>query len=171
MLKPNNLHFLTLLVLTVTLIFSPIFLLKKEKVMADEFFITDKMNEGEFSTFPIYQETTLLPLTSPILREDSEKIKRIKVLVTAYSSSVWETQGDPFITASGNKVRDGIVANNKYPFGTKVRFPEIYGDKIFIVEDRMHSRKGPYQFDIWMDSYEKAKNFGAKIVEAEIFID
>ena len=139
--------------------------------MADEFLVITEITEEEILNLSIYQETTLLSLSSPPSHKESDILKRVQVVVTAYSSSVWETQGDPFITASGNRVRDGIVANNKYPFGTKIRFPEIYGDRIFIVEDRMNWKKGPYQFDIWMDSYQKAKNFGAKIVEAEIFIN
>lgn len=110
------------------------------------------------------QENSLLAISSP----KPQAVKTIKVIATAYSSSIWETDDTPYLTAACTMVREGVVANNKYPFKTKVRFPEIYGDKVFVVEDRMHWKKGPYQFDIWMDSYEKAKDFGVKIIEAEI---
>ena len=168
MSKNNNLYFLAFLVLIVTLVFSPIFLLKK-KAMADEFLIiTEITTEREISNLSIYQETTLLPLASPPSYKDSDVSKKIKVIVTAYSSSIWETQGDPFITASGNRVRDGIVANNLLSFGTKIRLPEIFGDKVFIVEDRMNSRKGHYHIDVWFPSRELALNFGSKLTEMEI---
>ncbi len=95
-------------------------------------------------------------------------VKKMPVIVTAYSSTPWETWGNPFVTAAGTWVKDGIIANNYLPFGTKVRIPEIYGDKIFIVEDRMHSRKGYYHVDIWFSSYYEAKEFGVKKTYIEI---
>lgn len=94
--------------------------------------------------------------------------KKIKMVVTAYSSTPEQTDSTPFITASGKNVADGIVANNMLPFGTKIRIPEVYGDKIFVVEDRMHQRKGKYHLDIWFPEYSQAKNFGAKIIYIEV---
>lgn len=90
------------------------------------------------------------------------------MVVTAYSSSLWETDDDPNITASGTLVRSGVVANNLLPFDTKVRIPKLYGDRIFIVEDRMNSRKDSYQLDIWFPSYWEAKKFGVKTLNVEI---
>ena len=89
-------------------------------------------------------------------------VGELQVKVTSYSSTVEETDSDPFITASGKHVRDGTVANNLLPFGTKVMFPEIFGDKVFIVEDRMNPRVGIYSFDIWSSSTQVAINFGVK---------
>ncbi|MCL5257969.1 MAG: 3D domain-containing protein, partial [Patescibacteria group bacterium] len=83
----------------------------------------------------------------------------VRANVTAYSSSPDETGPTPFITASGLHVADGIVANNFLPFGTKVSFPGIYGDKIFVVEDRMSNRYST-RFDIWMSSKQQALDFG-----------
>ena len=97
-----------------------------------------------------------------------EVTKTVKMVITAYSSSEDQTDETPFITASGRRVADGIVANNMLPFGTKIRIPEIYGDKVFIVQDRMHSRKGKYHLDIWFPEYMQAKNFGATITEIEV---
>jgi 3D (Asp-Asp-Asp) domain-containing protein len=65
-------------------------------------------------------------------------------------------------------VRDGIVANNLLPFGAKVRMPELYGDKVFVVEDRMNRKKGDNHFDIWFPSHEEAENFGVKITYIEV---
>lgn len=95
-------------------------------------------------------------------------VRKLPVIVTAYSSTSWETDDDPFITAAGTMVREGIIANNLLPFGTKVRLPEIYGERVFTVEDRMNQRKGYYHFDIWFPSYWEAKEFGAKNTYIEV---
>ena len=113
--------------------------------------------EEAVSGIVIVEGTSLSPL-SPLPEPKIQK--RVKVLVTAYSSTVWETDDDPFITAAGTYVRDGIVANNLLPFGARIRIPEVYGDKIFVVEDRMHRRKSDYHFDIWFENAWEAKNFG-----------
>ena len=81
-----------------------------------------------------------------------EVVKTVRMVVTAYSSTVDQTDDTPLITASGKYVDDGIIANNMLPFGTKIRIPELYGDKIFTVQDRMHKRKGIYHADIWFSS-------------------
>ncbi|MBD3252034.1 hypothetical protein GF380_06350, partial [Candidatus Uhrbacteria bacterium] len=57
------------------------------------------------------------------------------VPMTAYTSRPEETDDTPFITADGSHVRDGIVAANFLPFGTKVRIPSLFGDQIFEVHD------------------------------------
>ncbi|MBU0646464.1 3D domain-containing protein [Patescibacteria group bacterium] len=92
----------------------------------------------------------------------------ITVPVTAYSSEPWQTDDTPFITASGTHVRDGIVAANFLPIGTQVRIPEVYGDKVFVVEDRMNPRYY-YHLDIWMSQTPEAKNFGRKHLKIEVF--
>jgi len=95
-------------------------------------------------------------------------IKKMKVVITGYSSTIWETDETPELTASGSVVREGIVANNGLSIGTKIKIPELYGDKIFVVEDRMNPRVGPYQVDVWFPDYFQAKNFGAKRTYIEI---
>ena len=117
--------------------------------------------------FSLVEKNTLTQISNPTLPE-YQVVKTISVVVTAYSSTPWETDGDPNITAAGTWVRDGIIANNLLPFGTKVKIPEIYGDKVFVVEDRMNSRKGYYHIDIWFPSYWEAKNFGAKRTYIEV---
>ncbi len=121
-----------------------------------------------FTTPIVIQKNSVLPVS----RVPEEKVvRKIKVITTAYSSTTWQTDDTPFITAAGTLVRDGVVANNLLPFGTKIRLPEIYGDKIFIVEDRMHSKKGYYHIDIWCDSYAEAKKYGAKPTYIEVLED
>jgi 3D (Asp-Asp-Asp) domain-containing protein len=103
------------------------------------------------------------------LAQNENYIKKY-LWVTAYSSSPDETDDDPFITATGKFVRDGFAATNILPFGTKIKIPSLFGDKIFTIEDRMHYRKTNV-VDIWMDSKEKALKFGARYVEIIIFKD
>lgn len=154
------------IVLGIFIVGVPIFELSLQKPEAD--LISDDLalalNQGELI---FLEENTLIPIANPF-EPEPKVVRKLPVVVTAYSSSVWETDDNPYITAAGTWVRDGIVANNKYPFGTKIRFPEIYGDKIFVVEDRMSWKKGNYHFDIWFPSYWEAKNFGAKITYIEI---
>ena len=94
--------------------------------------------------------------------------KTMYVTVTAYSSTKDQTDGDPYLTAVGTPVRDGIVAANFLPIGTAVRFPDKFGEKIFVVEDRMHEKYG-LQVDIWISNLEEAKKFGIQYLKMEIF--
>lgn len=144
--------------------FLPILGLKPQEIEAE-------VNIGEISEnfgdeLGIIQGNSLLSITEPA-NPEPEVIKRLLVIVTGYSSTEDQTDSDPFITAAGTWVREGIIASNLLPFGTKVRIPEVYGDKIFVVEDRMHWEK-KYQIDIWFPSYWEALNFGAKRTYIEI---
>jgi len=87
--------------------------------------------------------------------------------ITAYSSSEDETDSTPNITASGTQCRDGVVASNVFPIGTEVRIPEYFGDKVFVVEDRMHSRFTD-RIDVWMPSKGDALLFGKRSAAVEI---
>ncbi|MFC1700718.1 hypothetical protein ACFLZ0_01075 [Patescibacteria group bacterium] len=89
------------------------------------------------------------------------------VVITAYSSTPDQTDSTPFITAKGTYVRDGIIACNFLSFGTKVKIPYLFGDKIFVVEDRM-ALKNSHKIDIWFETREQAKQFGVKAAKIEI---
>lgn len=110
------------------------------------------------------------------LEEEEPTIKVVKthiVRATGYSSTPDQTDDSPFITASGTTVRDGIIAANfhsngrRVPFGTLVRIPEIYGEKIFIVEDRMNARY-TNNIDVWFPERSLAKEFGSRRITIEI---
>ena len=90
-----------------------------------------------------------------------EALKVMRVGATAYTSRPQETDGSPYITADGSVVRDGIIATNVLPFGTKVRIPSVYGDKIFEVHDRMNARY-TNRIDVWMDDVHAMNQFGIK---------
>lgn len=126
-------------------------------------FAKTELQEIQVSQLAMVQENTLAQVASP---QNPKQI--IKAVVTAYSSTVGQTDSTPFVTAAGTMVHDGIVANNLLPFGTKIRMPDLYGDKIFVVEDRMNKRKGDNHFDIWFASTQDAKKFGVEITYIEV---
>lgn len=126
---------------------------------------TDNQNTN-IGQLVLLQENSLAQVSSP---QNPEQM--IKAIITAYSSTPGETDDTPFVTAAGTAVRDGVVANNLLPFGTKIKIPNLYGDKVFVVEDRMNSKKGNNQFDVWFASHEAAEQFGVKIIYVEILKD
>jgi len=125
------------------------------------------LNLDTMPKFVFVQSNSLSSLSNPT-NPPPRVVRELPVIITAYSSTVSQTDDTPFITASGSYVRDGIVANNLLPFGTKIRIPEVYGDKIFVVEDRMNRKKGYYHVDVWFSDYWQAKSFGAKNLIIEV---
>ena len=93
--------------------------------------------------------------------------KELVVEATAYSSTIDQTDDTPFIAANGTYVHDGVVAANFLPFGTLIKIPEIYGDKIFIIEDRMH-RRFQKRIDIWFPDRQSALQFGYQELKIQI---
>lgn len=79
--------------------------------------------------------------------------------ITAYSSSPGETDANPWLTAMNTVPRFGIVATNDLPFGTKIKIPEIFGDQVFVVEDRMN-RRFKNRIDVWFPNKAQALRFG-----------
>ncbi len=132
-------------------------------------FSNPKVSEkNTFSGLSIIQGNSLLAMSSSIVPNENKKVKKIKMIITAYSSDPYQTDDTPFITASGDMVRYGIVANNLLPFGTKIKIPELYGNKVFVVQDRMNRKKSYYQIDIWLPENWQAKKFGVKKTYVEI---
>lgn len=115
----------------------------------------------------IFQKNTLVSVSNPN-DPPLKTVETLPVIITAYSSTPGQTDDTPFITAAGTSVREGIVANNYLSFGTKIRIPELYGEKVFVVEDRMHWRKGNYHIDVWFPEYSEALAFGAQRTYIEI---
>ena len=112
---------------------------------------------------PVIQENSFLPNSEHYLaKTDVTVLETIQVTVTAYSSTPEETDDTPFITASGTPTRDGVVASNLLPFGTKIRIPELFGNKVFTVEDRMNKRMNDFQIDVWFPSSDQAHLFGVR---------
>lgn len=97
------------------------------------------------------------------------------VRATAYNSVPGQTDATPFITATGTRVRSGVVALSRdllrqFPYGSKImiedlsgRFNGMLNGRVFIVEDTMAARKTG-SLDIWMSTRSQAINFGARTV-------
>lgn len=95
----------------------------------------------------------------------------LKGVFTGYSSTPDQTDSSPFHSADGTYVYDGMVANNCLPFGTKIKIPALYGDKIFTVHDRMNRRYGCGRFDIWFDAPKKeVMKFGVQRADVHVFL-
>lgn len=95
-----------------------------------------------------------------------------KLYVTAFSSTLEETDDTPCLTANGYNLcthnQENVVACNFLPFGTKIKFPELDPDQVYIVVDRMHERYNS-RIDIWKKSQSAARTFGIKYLTVEIY--
>jgi 3D (Asp-Asp-Asp) domain-containing protein len=148
----------------------PLIFGKKDEETALAEAIIQNYSENMEEKLAISEGNSLIFTANPN-NPEPKVVRKMNVVLTAYSSTTLETDETPLITASGTLVKDGIIANNLLPFGTRIRIPEIYGDKIFVVEDRMNWKAGNYHVDIWEDSYQDALNFGAKRTYVEILED
>lgn len=104
--------------------------------------------------------------------------RTLKVVATAYSSEAAQTDSTPCIPAmwkfnlckyfKETGIEDTIAANF-LPLGAEVRFPEIYGDKIFVVRDRMNSKyNGKSRIDFWKKDRGSAVKFGVARIKMEV---
>lgn len=130
------------------------------------------------AAFPIVDEVTSLRIAAMqnqlkefgVLPEADLRGPAYSVTVpaTAYNSLPNQTDSTPFITASGTHVRHGVLAANFLPIGTRVKIPDLYGDQVFVVEDRMNQRYNK-RVDIWMENYDDAIAFGVKNITIEVY--
>lgn len=152
---PQILKRITLAVLSLVLTSTsiPVALADTNENVAQTTTISSSSNDNAL----LDQDTPALPL------------RTYKVDMTAYTSAVDECDADPWTTASGFNLQplfntastedDVIVAANFLPFGTKIRIPELFGDKVFVVHDRMNSRYWQ-RVDVWMKDKKVARQFG-----------
>lgn len=113
--------------------------------------------------------TGLKEFNGQLPQSDNVSIKWAKhIIITAYNSEVGQTDDSPCITANNfNVCESGVentIAANFLPFGTKVKIPELFGERVFIVRDRMNKRYSN-RVDIWMMERPNAVNFGVKIAK------
>jgi len=147
-------------------------ILAKSRIDSGEILIK-KINEvlleenQAYSGFSSIQNDSVLALRPITVPKTYRPKKTYIVATTGYSSTPEQTDRTPFITAAGTHVRDGVIAANFLPFGTIVKIPELFGDKTFIVEDRMNSRYW-FNVDIWFSEKDLAEEFGIKVVKIEI---
>lgn len=115
-------------------------------------------------------------IVSPLCTEQPEPKQIIKVLATAYSSTPDQTDATPCATATGYDLCESYakygsantIAANFLPLHTVVKIPELYGDELFVVRDRMNERFYK-KIDLWMPTRSQAIRFGIKYVTIEVY--
>ena len=94
-----------------------------------------------------------------------------RIVITAYNSEAGQTDDSPCITANNFNVcehgAEDTIATNFLPFGAKVKIPDLFGDRVFIVRDRMN-RRYHNRVDIWMVEKPDALNFGVKLAVVQV---
>ena len=118
-----------------------------------------------------------------------EPVRTQGIIATAYSSDPYQTDDTPCLPAvnydlceAAERGEVNTIAANFLPKGTQVRFPELYGDKVFVVRDRMNARyNGTNRVDFYtamldargkLDdaaSKQAAKQFGLKRMTMEVY--
>lgn len=98
------------------------------------------------------------------INNKSYKCKKMRVTASAYTSSIKEGGS---LTYLGTKCRDGVIAVDPkvIPLHSKVYIPSL--NKVFIAEDVGSSIKNN-KIDIWMNSYQKAMQWGLKQIDIYI---
>jgi len=116
------------------------------------------------SQMPAKDVKTIASSTPKVLRTSTH-------VITAYNSEVGQTDSDPCTTANGFNLckhgQEDSIAANFLKFGTKVKIPELFGDKVFIVRDRMN-KKHPNRIDVWMKEHSDAIKFGKKTATIQV---
>lgn len=176
-LRKNYNRFISLkqakiLIIILVFVFSFDFLFFPVSVMADQI-------EGEYGLSQKQEN-----LVKNIAEEESDFVNKlpenkdvIKVrqssyrVITAYNSEIGQTDNSPCTTATGFDVcKHGIedtIAANFLSFGSKVKIPELFGERIFTVRDRMNARFSD-RVDIWMIKKSDAIKLGVKYVKVEV---
>ncbi len=100
--------------------------------------------------------------------QEVEKVERnvVKAIVTAYTSSVDETDDRPWETASGAIAgHSSIACPERLKFGTRIKIKE----KEYICDDRMNIKyRDREHFDIWKTTKKEAFAWGRQNIEVEI---
>lgn len=114
--------------------------------------------------FPLFIGIILMPALA--IGHSNKVLYSGTVIATAYNSLPGQTDDSPWITASGTRCHEGVVAANHLPIGTKVMI-EGFGNRVFTVEDRMNKRYNK-RIDIWFRDYDDAVKFGVRKVRYHV---
>ena len=120
---------------------------------------------------------SVAPETASSTPTSASSTPAVKVLrtsthtITAYNSEAGQTDDSPCITANGFNVckhgEEDTIAANFLKFGTKVMIPELFGDRVFVVRDRMNKRHAT-RVDVWMNGKQAALKFGVKVAKIQV---
>ena len=92
------------------------------------------------------------------------RAKKVTMKCSAYTSAA--NEGGAY-SYSGQRLRDGMVAADLklYPIGTKIFIPKL--NKVFTVTDTGSAIRNQ-RLDIWMNSKQKALNWGVQTLDVYI---
>lgn len=101
-------------------------------------------------------------------KEKQNNIKQITFELSAYCPCSYCCNTNTGITASGERVQEGMVALPKnIPFGTKVVIPSL--DKEYVCEDRggfiEYTDEGYMRVDVYMESHSECLQFGRFVID------
>ena len=117
------------------------------------------------------QEAAKLAESTASSSPEIKVIRTSRHVITAYNSEAAQTDASPCITANGfnvcNHGEEDTIAANFLKFGTKVQIPELFGDRVFVVRDRMNKRHSD-RVDVWMKDRSDAIKFGVKVAEIRV---
>ncbi len=120
------------------------------------------------TTTPMASSSVQVATTTPKVDKVVTESSRV---MTAYNSEAGQTDDSPCITANGFDVcKHGVedtIAANFLPLGTKVKIPDLFGDRVFVVRDRMN-KKHASRVDVWMKDRHDAINFGVKVAKIQV---
>jgi 3D (Asp-Asp-Asp) domain-containing protein len=140
----------------------------------DRLLLATSTPETATSTAVTATSTPTVATSTPITATSTPPVKVMetsKHTITAYNSDAAQTDDDPCTTANGFNVcqhnQEDTIAANFLKFGTKVKIPTLFGDRIFVVRDRMNSRHSD-RVDVWMKSYTAAINFGIQVADIQV---
>ena len=101
-------------------------------------------------------------------REDPYEWKEIEVMVTAYNSVAWQTEGDPVLAAWGDSLYPGLqsvaVSRDLIPLGMEHNTPVLIEglSDTFWVKDKMNARFKKH-IDIYMgNDVRRAREWGRR---------
>lgn len=103
----------------------------------------------EPKTVMIINNVQAKTIDQPVDKSEEKVVEKKSGIFYTYNAEESQTDGNPYRTASGRIVRDGIVANNCLDFGTKI---DVEGVGILDVQDRMNSRYGCNDFDVFREN-------------------
>ncbi|MCB0456258.1 MAG: 3D domain-containing protein [Flavobacteriaceae bacterium] len=109
--------------------------------------------------------------------KEKEEWCELDVVATAYNSTKWQTDGNPYHTAWGDTLKASVksiaVSKDLIKLGltrnTKVKIEDLEG--IYIVNDKMHA-KWKNRIDIYFgDDIKAAREWGRKKVKIQYLLN
>ncbi|MFA5023893.1 MAG: hypothetical protein WC523_02975 [Patescibacteria group bacterium] len=153
---------------------------QSNQINNDEIISIDSIKESTMdnqAAFMAIKEETASSSSEVLESRPTVEPKPIKVIsvstrtITAYNSEPNQTDNDPCTTANGFNVcqseSEDTIAANFLKFGTKVMIPELFGERVFVVRDRMNKRHAN-RVDVWMKDYDDAVHFGVKVAKVQV---